>query len=214
MEIQTAHGPLRAPCYIPDATRGFVRSVEQLWPDIERVLVEEQAKLPAGQALSVRLTGHSLGGALARAIDETDALHTLSAPLLPEVFAASPDDGVTRGLRKSWARRRAERGSAVRGGARSARAAARSPKGRWIRPAGRLGSRVGAGPEVALGSAVGLFVAAGVAVSRGTRCGRDRAEVLPSASVTVRVRKGKRKPGASGRKVKAPDAASACTAPS
>ncbi|MEX1369159.1 MAG: tRNA guanosine(34) transglycosylase Tgt [Nannocystaceae bacterium] len=28
MEIPTAHGPLRAPCYIPDATRGFVRSVD------------------------------------------------------------------------------------------------------------------------------------------------------------------------------------------
>lgn len=48
-----------------EAHAGFVRSVEQLWPDIERVLVEEQAKLPAGQTLSVRLTGHSLGAAIA-----------------------------------------------------------------------------------------------------------------------------------------------------
>ncbi len=57
----------------------------------------------------------SLGGALARAIDETDELHTLSAPLVPAVFAPSPDDGFTHRLRKSWARRRAERGDAVRG---------------------------------------------------------------------------------------------------
>jgi queuine tRNA-ribosyltransferase len=28
MELLTAHGPLRAPCYIPDATRGFVRSID------------------------------------------------------------------------------------------------------------------------------------------------------------------------------------------
>lgn len=28
MELLTAHGPLRAPCYIPDATRGFVRSAD------------------------------------------------------------------------------------------------------------------------------------------------------------------------------------------
>lgn len=35
MEISTAHGPLRAPCYIPDATRGFVRSVDA--SDLEAV---------------------------------------------------------------------------------------------------------------------------------------------------------------------------------
>ncbi|MCA9648592.1 MAG: queuine tRNA-ribosyltransferase family protein [Myxococcales bacterium] len=35
MEITTAHGPLRAPCYIPDATRGFVRSVDA--SDLEAV---------------------------------------------------------------------------------------------------------------------------------------------------------------------------------
>ncbi|MCA9706233.1 MAG: queuine tRNA-ribosyltransferase family protein [Myxococcales bacterium] len=37
MEIQTAHGPLRAPCYIPDATRGFVRSVDA--SDLEAVQI-------------------------------------------------------------------------------------------------------------------------------------------------------------------------------
>jgi len=35
MELLTAHGPLRAPCYIPDATRGFVRSVDA--SDLEAV---------------------------------------------------------------------------------------------------------------------------------------------------------------------------------
>lgn len=35
MEIETAHGPLRAPCYIPDATRGFVRSADA--SDLEAV---------------------------------------------------------------------------------------------------------------------------------------------------------------------------------
>jgi len=35
MELITAHGPLRAPCYIPDATRGFVRSVDA--SDVESV---------------------------------------------------------------------------------------------------------------------------------------------------------------------------------
>lgn len=35
MELLTAHGPLRAPCYIPDATRGFVRSVDA--SDLETV---------------------------------------------------------------------------------------------------------------------------------------------------------------------------------
>lgn len=35
MELITAHGPLRAPCYIPDATRGFVRSLDA--SDLEAV---------------------------------------------------------------------------------------------------------------------------------------------------------------------------------
>ncbi|MEM9454057.1 MAG: tRNA guanosine(34) transglycosylase Tgt [Myxococcota bacterium] len=35
MELSTAHGSLRAPCYIPDATRGFVRSVDA--SDLEAV---------------------------------------------------------------------------------------------------------------------------------------------------------------------------------
>lgn len=35
MELLTAHGPLRAPCYIPDATRGFVRSIDA--SDLEAV---------------------------------------------------------------------------------------------------------------------------------------------------------------------------------
>ncbi|MEM7158873.1 MAG: tRNA guanosine(34) transglycosylase Tgt [Myxococcota bacterium] len=35
MELSTAHGPLPAPCYIPDATRGFVRSVDA--SDLEAV---------------------------------------------------------------------------------------------------------------------------------------------------------------------------------
>ncbi|MCH9688966.1 MAG: queuine tRNA-ribosyltransferase family protein, partial [Deltaproteobacteria bacterium] len=35
MELLTAHGPLRAPCYIPDATRAFVRSVDA--SDLETV---------------------------------------------------------------------------------------------------------------------------------------------------------------------------------
>lgn len=35
MELLTAHGPLRAPCYIPDATRGFVRSLDA--SDLETV---------------------------------------------------------------------------------------------------------------------------------------------------------------------------------
>jgi queuine tRNA-ribosyltransferase len=35
MELLTAHGPLQAPCYIPDATRGFVRSIDA--SDLEAV---------------------------------------------------------------------------------------------------------------------------------------------------------------------------------
>ncbi|MCC7380576.1 MAG: lipase family protein [Deltaproteobacteria bacterium] len=51
--------------YDGHAHAGFHQAVDQLWPELLAALEKARAELPPGESLSIHLTGHSLGAAIA-----------------------------------------------------------------------------------------------------------------------------------------------------